>query len=199
MTSANRTAIRARNKCHELRVSSLLRHPQESDRAPPLRAVAVTTAIQAWIAIVGGLATAMLGILKYFSYQTRRDRKARVGEAFASCVDGLSSKDETQQFAAAILLRRFFREDAEQGDRSLPYRQEAIGVIAALLRALEPGPLQKLLADGLAYAPSLRGADLQQCRLNGAYFGERPDRDAVDLSEADLFKADLTRASLKEA
>jgi uncharacterized protein YjbI with pentapeptide repeats len=34
--------------------------------------------------------------------------------------------------------------------------------------------LQKLLADGLAYASSLRGADLQECNLSRAYLGQRP-------------------------
>jgi uncharacterized protein YjbI with pentapeptide repeats len=34
--------------------------------------------------------------------------------------------------------------------------------------------LQKLLADGLAYASSLQGADLQECNLSRAYLGQRP-------------------------
>ncbi len=158
----------------------------------------MATTLQAWIALIAGLATALLGILKYFNYRSRRDRLALVGQAFGETVDALASKDEVRQLAAAILLRRFFDRRTEQGQAGAPYQQEAIRVIAALLRATEPGELQKLLADGLAYAPSLRGVDLQQCQLTGAYLGDRLGR-SVDLSDADLYKADLTGASLRGA
>ena len=47
-------------------------------------------------------------------------------------------------------------------------------MIAALLRNTQTGELQKLLADGLAYASSLQGADLQECNLSRAYLGKRP-------------------------
>lgn len=158
----------------------------------------MTTALQAWIAVVGGLATAALGLLKYFNYRSRRDRLTLVGQAFAETVDALASKDEVKQFAAAILLRRFFDRRTEQGTAGAPYQQEAIRVIAALLRTAETGRLQKLLADGLAYAPDLRTADLQECNLSGAYLGDRLGR-PVDLSQADLYRADLTGASLRGA
>jgi hypothetical protein len=152
----------------------------------------------AWIAVIGGFLTAIVGILKYFNYRSRRDRIALVGEAFTQVIDALSSQDQLKKLAGAILLRRFFDRHSELGSPRTPYEKEAVGVIAALLRTGETGELQKLLADGLAYAPTLRGADLQQCRLNGAYLGKRPGRD-VDLSTADLWKADLTGASLKGA
>lgn len=158
----------------------------------------MSTAAQAWIALLGGFATAALGVLKYFNYRSRRDRVALVGQSFSETVDALSSKDEIKQLAAAILLRRFFDRKTEQGSAGAPYQQEAIRVIAALLRTTETGQFQKLLADGLAYAPTLQLADLQECNLAGAYLGRRPDR-RVDLSHADLFKADLTSASLKGA
>ncbi len=158
----------------------------------------MTTALQAWIALIGGLATTLLGILKYFSYRSRRDRLAVVGQAFGEAVDSLASKDEVKQLAAAILLRRFFDRHTEQGAAGAPYQQEAIRVIAALLRATKTGELQKLLADGLAFAPNLRGADLQHCNLSGAYLGDRLGR-KVDLSDADLYEADLTSASLRGA
>jgi hypothetical protein len=158
----------------------------------------VSASLQAWIALVGGLATALLGILKYFNYRSRRDRLALVGESFSATVDALASKDEVRQLAAAILLRRFFDRRTEQGAAGAPYQQEAIRVIAALLRKTEPGELQKLLADGLAVAPGLRGADLQQCNLTNAYLGDRHGR-RVDLSGADLYEANLTRASLRRA
>jgi hypothetical protein len=158
----------------------------------------VSASLQAWIALVGGLATALLGILKYFNYRSRRDRLALVGESFSATVDALASKDEVRQLAAAILLRRFFDRRTEQGAAGAPYQQEAIRVIAALLRKTEPGELQKLLADGLAVAPDLRGADLQQCNFTNAYLGDRHGR-RVDLSGADLYEANLTRASLRRA
>jgi hypothetical protein len=155
-------------------------------------------AAQTWIAVIGALLTAALGILKYFNYRSRRDRITLVGEAFSEVVDALSSQDELKRLAGAILLRRFFDRRSELGSPRTPYEKEALGVIAALLRKLEAGEFQKLLADSLAYAPSLHGADLQQCRLSGAYLGKRPGRE-IDLSAADLYGADLTGASLKGA
>src|SRR5262252_833256 len=181
------------------------------------------TVLQAWIAAITALLAGALGILKYFSYRTRRDRISLVGQAFTSTVEGLSSDAEAKKLAAAILLRRFFDKETEQGAAGTPYEHEAVAVIAALLRNTPTGELQKLLADGLAYASSLRGA----------YLGKRP-RAAVahsslrllvagrrglpglggggngqpsgpglavpiDLTEADLFHADLTGASLRGA
>jgi len=157
----------------------------------------MTAEVQGWIALVAGLGTAILGILKYFNYRSRRDRAATVGTSFVATVDALASDDRVKQLAAAILLRRFFDHRTEQGAAGAPYQHESIAVIAALLRATETGQLQKLLADGLAYAPSLRSADLQGCNLQHAYLsGDRLGRE-VDLSDADLYQADLTRASLK--
>jgi Pentapeptide repeats (8 copies) len=155
-----------------------------------------TAALQGWLALVAGLATAVLGVTKYVNYRSRRDRITSVGQAFTATVDALASQDRVRQLAAAILLRRFFDRRTEQGMGGTPYEREAVAVIAALLRGIETGELQKLLADGLAHAPSLRGADLQHCNLNGAYLGDRLRQD-IDLSGADFFNADLSRASLR--
>lgn len=130
--------------------------------------------LQAWIAGITALATAALGILKYFNYRSRRDQISLVGEAFAQTVEGLSADAQAKQLAAAVLLRRFFDRETEQGAAGTPYEREAIAVIAALLRNTETGELQKLLADGLAYATSLHAADLQRCNLSRAYLGKRP-------------------------
>ena len=132
------------------------------------------TVLQAWIAVVAALFAGALGILKYFSYRTRRDRISLVGQAFNSTVEGLSSDAEAKKLAAAILLRRFFDRGTEQGAAGTPYEHEAVAVIAALLRNTPTGELQKMLSEGLAYASSLQGADLQECNLSRAYLGKRP-------------------------
>jgi uncharacterized protein YjbI with pentapeptide repeats len=134
----------------------------------------MATALQAWIAVVAALLAGALGILKYFSYRTRRDRISLVGQAFNATVEGLSSDAEAKKLAAAILLRRFFDKETEQGAAGTPYEDEAVAVIAALLRNTPTGELQKLLADGLAYSSSLQRADLQECNLSRAYLGQRP-------------------------
>lgn len=159
----------------------------------------VAASVQSWIALVGGLATAILGIVKYFNYRSRSDRLTVVGQSFSETVDALGAVDEIKRLAAAILLRRFFDPHTEQGSGRTPYQKEALRVIAAILRGTkEPSEFQKLLADGLAHAPDLRRADLQGCNLAGAYLGDRLGK-AVDLSGADLYQADLTRASLRGA
>jgi uncharacterized protein YjbI with pentapeptide repeats len=182
--------------------------------------------LQAWIALIGGLFTAVLGILKYFNYRSRRDRIATVGQSFSSTVDGLSSESSPRQLAAAILLRRFFDASTEQGAAGIPYGREAIAVIAALLRSTPSSELQKLLADGLGYAATLHKADLQGCNLSNAYLGQReqvprtitsrlgsrlssmrtrrdsgPDSGGGSLGGAERFEApvDLTHADMFEA
>jgi uncharacterized protein YjbI with pentapeptide repeats len=155
--------------------------------------------VQGWVALVGGLATAFLGIIKYFNYRTRTDRLTLVGQSFSETVDALAAKDEIKRLAAAILLRRFFDPHTEQGSGRTPYQKEALRVIAALLRATnQESEFQKLLADGLGHAPDLHGADLQGCNLSGAYLGDRLGR-PVDISSADLYKANLSGASLRGA
>jgi hypothetical protein len=132
------------------------------------------TAFQAWTVAIAALLAGALGILRYFTYRTRRDRISLVGQAFNSTVEGLSSDADAKKLAAAILLRRFFDRGTEQGAAGTPYEREAVAVIAALLRNTPTGELQKLLADGLAYASTLQAADLQECNLTSAYLGQRP-------------------------
>jgi uncharacterized protein YjbI with pentapeptide repeats len=154
--------------------------------------------LQGWVAVVVGLGTVALGLLKYFDVRSKSERASAAGEAFAKTVDNLAAEDEVKQLAGAILLRRFFTQGTEQGEAELPYADEALAVIAAVLRDTPTGTLQKLLADGLAHAPDLAGVDLQGCNLSNAYLGERPDR-RPDFSHADFFEADLSGASLKSA
>lgn len=157
------------------------------------------------LAAVAAVLTALLGIPQYFQYRTRRDKMTAIGEAFNSVVGSLASDAEVERLAAAIRLRRFFDPSTELGVEGTPYATEAINVIAAVLRTQEPGNFQKLLADGLAYAPSLCRADLQRTNLQKAYLGVRTrgkgaqEDIEIDLTYADFYRADLSGASLKGA
>lgn len=160
--------------------------------------MATTSEVQIWVGIIGSLVTIGVSVLGVVNFQSRRDQAAAVGAAFKDIVTSLSSDNETLRMAAAILLRRFFNVRSEQGAGRLSYANEAVAVIAGLLRSPETGEIQKLLADGLRYAPSLVRADLQGCNLTGSYLGRKKgDKKVVDLTNADLFKANLTEASLK--
>ncbi|MEV6759083.1 pentapeptide repeat-containing protein [Streptomyces sp. NPDC051105] len=156
--------------------------------------------VQVWTGIVGTFATVGVSVLGVVNFQRKRDRSAAVGTAFRDVMEALASDNSTQQMAAAILMRRFFDTNSEQGAGRTPYANEAVAVITGLLRESETGNIQKVLADGLWYAPSLARADLQGCNLTRAYLGRKEgDRKKVDLTHADLFEADLTGASLKGA
>ena len=154
---------------------------------------------QAWVAVVGGLVTAVAALFKFFNYRSTTDLHALVGEAFSSTVDRLSEEKLTKQIAAAVLLRRFFDPYTEQGRRGLAYKSEAVNVIAGMLRENHDPRLQKALADGLRYARVLRSVDLQQCNMTNAYLGKKEGDDwALDLSHADMYEAKLDGASLKQ-
>ena len=45
--------------------------------------------LQGWVAVVGGLLAAVLGLFKYFNYRSRRDRLTEVGASFALTGRGL--------------------------------------------------------------------------------------------------------------
>lgn len=152
---------------------------------------------------IGAVIAGLLGIFRYFSYKSKRDKKLQVRDAFDSVVKSLSSELEVERLAGAILLRRFFDRESEVGVAGVPYWREAVNVTAAILRGQVTGNFQKLLADGLAFAPTLARADLQKTNLQYAFFGVRK-LDAnktvtTDLSYADFYRADLSGASLKQA
>jgi hypothetical protein len=155
--------------------------------------------VQGWIAVLGALGAAVLGVFKYFNYRSKKDRLAEVGAAFGLTVEALASDNQTSRMAGAVLLRRFFDRHTEQGAVGRPYVKEAIEVMAGMLREEQPSHVQKVLADGLRYAHELQGADLQNCDLRNAYIGRKAgDDSAVDLSKADLYGANCDRASFKE-
>lgn len=156
------------------------------------------------LASLAGVGALVLTAGMYVEFQRRRDKLTAIRDAFEITVRDLASTEETQRLATAILLRRFFDEKSELGirstfhrQRSAPYAQEALNVMAAVLRGLETGNFQKLLADGLAYAPDLRKADLQRANLQNAYLG--PHRVSAALEHADFYRADLSGASLKDS
>lgn len=132
-------------------------------------------------------------------YLSRRDRQVAAREAFRSVVESLSSEVEAQRLGGVILLRRFLDSRSELGAGGTPYARESIDVIAALLRETETGNFQKLLADGLLFAPSLEGLDLQRTNLQHAYLGSKSADVATNLRGADFYRADLSGASLKGA
>ena len=172
---------------------------------------------------IAAVLAGILGIFKYFQYRTRRDKIMLVRQAFEAVVKSLASNVEVERMAGAILLRRFFDRETEVGiagtpywlrrffDREtdvgiagIPYWKEAVDVTAAILRGQVTGNFQKLVADGLAFAPSLERADLQRTNLQFAYLGLRKQAGSLseqttDLSYADFYRADLSRASLKRA
>ena len=142
------------------------------------------------------VAGAVIAVMQYFKFSTRRDKVAATRKSFDDVVSSLASTNEIDRLAGAILLRRFFDPTSEVTTVGTPYAREAINVIAAILRGQPAGNFQKLLADGLAFAPSLQKTDLQKTNLNNAYLSSQNDR-PLDLSEADFYRADLTGASLK--
>lgn len=184
------------------------------------------------VTVISAVITGILGIFKYFQYRTHRDKLMLVRQSFEAVAKSLASNDEVERLAGAILLRRFFDPETEVGIAGAlhptllgrlfygepkggaahepPYSKEAVNVTAAILRSQATGNFQKLLADGLAFAPSLRGADLQRTNLQFAYLGSRkiagkkkagnPSGEVqTDLSLADFYRADLSNASLKGA
>ncbi len=58
------------------------------------------TALQAWIGVITALLAGVLGILKYFSYRTRRDRISLVGQA------GLTPRMPVKRLAVHSLCPR---------------------------------------------------------------------------------------------
>lgn len=153
----------------------------------------IAATLTAITAVIAGI----LGILKYFQYRTRRDKIMLVRQAFDTVVQSLASNVDVERMAGAILLRRFFDRETEVGIAGTPYWKEAVDVTAAILRGQVSGNFQKLLADGLAFAPTLERADLQRTNLQFAYLGAR--KLPTNLSHADFYRADLSRASLKKA
>ena len=120
----------------------------------------IGTSAAAFAAVAG----AVIALLQYFSFKftTHRDKAAATRKSLETVVASLASTNEVDRLAGAILLRKFFDPTSEVSTKGTPYATDAVTVIAAILRGQPAGHFQQLLADGLAFAPSLQGADLQE-------------------------------------
>jgi uncharacterized protein YjbI with pentapeptide repeats len=157
-----------------------------------------TEELKSIFTIIGAVVGGVYAFLKVIEYKTKNAKIVAVGESFRSTINKLSSQDNTEKISAAILLRRFFDSKTEMGIGSTPYAKETINVIAASLRTLPTSNFQKTLADSLAYAPTLKNADLQKTNLQNAYLGLKDtNTKRIDLSKADFYRADLSKASFK--
>jgi len=155
--------------------------------------ISVVNQLTPLLAIVSGL----IGVLKFIGVRSRNEKMREVGADFRNVVNALASDERVKKLSAAILIRRFFDAETESGIAGTPYAKEAIGVIAAILRDENAKKdMQKILADGLGYAPSLKDEDLQQTDLSHAYLANRIRTD-ITIEGADLYNADLTGASLE--
>ncbi len=144
----------------------------------------------------------------YYVVQGTIRRREEYFKSFDTVVAQLSSSNPSSQLAAAVLLRRYFDIGKIRKDAKL--RIETINVISAMLRVLPVGILQKTLADGLAYAVDLYGADLQRANLQNAYLGVKDDKGnfikkliqrlfkkRINVQNADFFMADLSYALME--
>lgn len=140
------------------------------------------------------LSALIIFVWKYLKSNIQREKLANISDSFYKTVLGLSSNKMSEKIASAVLLRRFFDENTEFGLGNTPFKKDSINVIAGLLRYESTSDFQKLLGDGLAYAPSLENADLQKTNLQNVFLSHK--NKIIDISGADFYGADLSKASL---
>lgn len=148
------------------------------------------------IAIVAIIASIVYGALKYLREIRRANERERENykRSFERLVSQLNEKDNpSAQVSASILLRRYFKDTAEDEKKEL--RQETIDVISSLLRVQATGVLQKTLADGLGFATDLSGCDLQKTNLQDVLLDNK--KQEILMNGTDLFLADLSYANLE--
>jgi len=145
------------------------------------------------VTLVGTVFTILKYTNQYQKENAIRNNLVILKEIFENTVSKLSSNNSSEKLSAAILLRRFFREDTELGVGGTPLANETINTIAAILRAEKTSDFQKLLADSLKYAPSLESGDFQKANLSNAVFGKKN----LNLQRADFYRADLANTSFK--
>lgn len=125
--------------------------------------------------------------IEYTGIKSNKRRRDEANERFDRIVGNLSTDNTAAQLSAAVLLRRFF---ALRIGFKYYLHKETVDVISSILRTLPVGIYQKTLADGLAYAHDLSGADLQRTNLQNIYLGSKGKR--LKLHSTDLFMANLT-------
>lgn len=147
------------------------------------------------IAVVAIITSIVYGALKFFREIRRTNARERENykRSFENLVSQLNSENRSAQLSASILLRRYFKDTAE--DDKLELRQEAINVISSLLRIYPTGVLQKTLADGLGFASDLSGCDLQKTNLQDVLLDNK--KQEILMNKTDLFLADLSFANLE--
>lgn len=157
------------------------------------------------IPFLGWLSTAV------FTNAKRAQRLRTIGDSFERISQQLTNygadSNPNQRLIAAVRMRRFFDKTGEYSirtflQRSCPYEKDALSVISALLKTKfdhTDSSLQKTLADSLAYANDISGADLQEADLSNAFLGSKVDGAGMSLTDLDFYKAKLIRASLKNA
>lgn len=150
--------------------------------------------VAAGLAVLGSL----FGLAQYLNFRSRLHRQSDVGKAFAEVVAGLGRESPVDRLASAALVRRFFDRKSEFGQVGQPYAADAAMISAAILRSEPTGAVQKMLADGLAFAPRLRHSDLQRANLRQTYWGPK-NGVPVDAAGVDFWAADLTGASFRQA
>jgi hypothetical protein len=150
--------------------------------------------IQTVIAVAGALVSVGGLLFFYFKKKITKQHERDLTETFENIVTQLASDNEVEKFSAAILLRKFFDKKSPFGVGNAPLAKDAVNVISSLLRVQPTGDFQKILADSLRYAPSLKAADLQYTNLTNAFLG----KEDLDFSEADFFRANLTNATFKD-
>lgn len=157
--------------------------------------------IEVIIAITVGTIAIFGAIFKTYKYYEDKlknhlikDYQRNLTESFEVVVAKLSSNKISEKISSAILLRKFFDKNSSLGVGDAPLTQDTINVISSMLKIEPTGNFQKLLADSLKYASSLKDADLQETNLTKAVLG----KDNLDFSGADFYRANLTDASFKD-
>ena len=150
------------------------------------------------LAVIGTvLISVALIVLQWITRTIKKTAMRDIGLAFNETIQGLSSPDIEVRMAYAVLLRRFFDKNTELGVGGTPFANDAINSISAVLRESRTSKFQKVLADGLRFAPPgmLRKADFQGVNLSKASLGGT----SLDFSGADFFQANLSGATLRGA
>lgn len=148
------------------------------------------------LGVIGGaLASGTFLAWQWLKRTIQKTALRDIGLAFNETIRGLSSPDIEVRMASAVLLRRFFDKDSELGVGDTPFANDAINSISAVLRECRTSRFQKVLADGLRFAPQgkLQGADFQGVNLTKASLGGP----SVDFSGADFFQANLSGATFR--